>query len=621
MFTEWLQKNSTDNFYFDRIVYPKASDRDFWENLPENTKKVLIENAEKYVGFEYPIVRATDYLAFIRTGNRTIGEDRYFARRTALHSLLCGECAEHKGRFLDDIINGVFAICEESYWGLPAHVNLTIDKILPNAKKPGIDLFAAETAVSLALVYYMLFDEINAVVPELLGRIERETEKNIFEPFLTMDFWWMGNNIGGAERVNNWNPWILSNILTVYTIMQKDEKKKKDGIARIMTLAENFVKGHPTDGGCDEGPSYWTESSCALYEIAEQLNLTTNGKINFYGEPLLRKMAEYIGHVYIGGDYYVNFADSPARLNSLAAPVAFRFAKNTGLDSLAALSASLYLRKNCLVSDVKRLRRYITELMGIKEELRYGGTFALEHESVMESVQIVTAREGTDEKGFFVAVKGGHNAESHNHNDVGTYVVYYDGEPLIIDAGSGEYTRQLFSPERKNIWFVRSEWHNLPSVDGGVQLEGKEHRAKDFRYDFSDEKVTVSADIAAAYGSETLEKLGRTLVFTRGSESGVTVTDVFSFGADGIPVTENLLFIERPEISDGKITIYTKGKKKSFTLDVSCGSGYSVSLEAKPIGGIRNFERSWDGGELTRAKFDFTAAHKTVFSVKITKEK
>lgn len=73
-----------------------------------------------------------------------------------------------------------------------------------------------------------------------------------------------------------------------------------------------------------------------------------------------------------------------------AAPVAFRFAKNTGLDSLAALSALLYRRKNCLVSDVKRLRHYITELMGIKEELRYGGTFALEHESVMESVQIVT---------------------------------------------------------------------------------------------------------------------------------------------------------------------------------------------------------------------------------------
>ena len=81
-----------------------------------------------------------------------------------------------------------------------------------------------------------------------------------------------------------------------------------------------------------------------------------------------------------------------------AAPIAFRFAKNTGLDSLAALSASLYRRKNCLVSDVKHLRHYITELMGIKEELKYGGTFVLEHESVMESVQIVTARDGTNEK-------------------------------------------------------------------------------------------------------------------------------------------------------------------------------------------------------------------------------
>lgn len=618
MFTEWLQNNDISNFSFDRIVYPKASDRNFWENLPERTKNILIENAEKYIGFEYPIIRATDYLAFIRTGNRSVGESRYFERRKALHLLICGECAEHRGRFLDDIINGIFAICEESYWGLPAHVGMTNDKILPNAKKPGIDLFAAETAVSLALTYYMLFDEINAVVPELLGRIERETEKNIFEPFNTMDFWWMGINIGDSERVNNWNPWILSNLLTVYTIMQKDEKKKKDGIARIMTLADNFVKGHPTDGGCDEGPSYWGESSCALYEIAEQLYITTDGKINFYGDSLLRKMAEYIGHVYIGGDYYVNFADSPARLNSLAAPVAFRFAKNTGLNGLAALSVSLYRKKNEMVSDQRRLRRYIMELLGLKEELEYSGTSVLEHESVMNGVQIVTAREGTDERGFFIAIKGGHNAESHNHDDVGSYVIFYDGEPLIIDAGSGEYTRQLFSVERKNIWFIRSEWHNLPNVNGGVQLESREHRAKDFEYTFSDEKVTVSENIAAAYGEPTLKKLERTLVFERTQEPTVTVTDDFLFDSVGIPVTENLLFIEKPEIKDGKITIYTKGKKKSFTLDVSCGSKYSVSLEAKHVGGVLNFERSWGVEELTRAKFDFTATNETDFSVKIT---
>ena len=38
---------------------------------------------------------------------------------------------------------------------------------------------------------------------------------------------------------------------------------------------------------------------------------------------------------------------------------------------------------------------------------------------------------------MFVAAKGGFNNESHNHNDVGTFSLYVNTIPVIIDAGVG----------------------------------------------------------------------------------------------------------------------------------------------------------------------------------------
>ncbi len=41
-----------------------------------------------------------------------------------LAKLVLGECMEGQGRFLDDILNGIWTICEETYWGVPAHVGV-----------------------------------------------------------------------------------------------------------------------------------------------------------------------------------------------------------------------------------------------------------------------------------------------------------------------------------------------------------------------------------------------------------------------------------------------------------------------------------------------------------------
>lgn len=97
--------------------------------------------------------------------------------------------------------------------------------------------------------------------------------------------------------------------------------------------------------------------------------------------------------------------------------------------------------------------------------------------------------------GLFLATKGGYNDESHNHNDVGTFSLWIDQTPVLIDAGVGTYTRQTFSSERYSIWTMQSNYHNLPLINGVPQNHGRKYKATDV-------KATPNrfeANIATAY--------------------------------------------------------------------------------------------------------------------------
>ena len=82
-----------------------------------------------------------------------------------------------------------------------------------------------------------------------------------------------------------------------------------------------------------------------------------------------------------------------------------------------------------------------------------------------------------NKKAFFAA-KGGYNDESHNHNDAGSFSLWVNNMPVIIDAGVGTYTRQTFSSERYTIWTMQSNYHNLPMINGVPQKYGRQYKVR-----------------------------------------------------------------------------------------------------------------------------------------------
>ena len=82
-----LAKSLITDFSWNKI--PDYKNRHFWESIPSSLRKDFIARAESYLDYNWPAVKATDYLEIIRSGERR--QDVYAAPSRALNSLVIGE--------------------------------------------------------------------------------------------------------------------------------------------------------------------------------------------------------------------------------------------------------------------------------------------------------------------------------------------------------------------------------------------------------------------------------------------------------------------------------------------------------------------------------------------------
>ena len=540
--------------------YPDINDRKAWHQIPEHQQKLYIEKAEQYLGREWPVLPATLFLEFVRNGNRSHYEKMQFERRTALSALVFAELFENKGRFMDDIVNLIWAICEETYWGVPAHVGVQkAGSGLPDVEEPTVDLFAAETGALLSWVPCLLKEKLDEVSPLITGRIYYEVGRRILTPNLERDdFWWMGFS---GRKVNNWNPWINSNWLTCVLLQEQDESRRIRAIHKIMRSLDYFIDGYPDDGGCDEGPNYWGRAGGALFIALELLDQASNNSINLSGEPLIQKMGQYIYKAYVGNGYFVNFADASARARP-EPPLIYRFGRY--IDDPKMMDFGLYLAKTqdygkFIISDSWGQFSRIMPALFDYEEMQKKADAPLPRDVWLPQTQLMTARsaEGMTD-GFYLAAKGGTNHESHNHNDVGSFMVFYDGYPVFIDVGVETYTAKTFSHERYDIWTMQSAYHNLPLTNGKQQKAGGKYEARDVKYNVNNSSTSLTLDIAKAYPEDAgINYWLRTMTLHRGKD--VTITEKYDLKKVTGPLELHFMTIMEPDTSvPGQVILKTK---------------------------------------------------------------
>lgn len=508
--------------------YPKTPEA--WQQaLTDAQRADLIQAGEQAAAQPIPQLTATLTLDYVRNTNRSRYEAASFGRRYLLMDLILAESVEGKGRFLDPILNLVWAICEESGWGVPAHLGgQKTGNGLVNTEDRTVDLFGAETASVLALTDYLVGDQLEKISPLVRPRIYRETDERLFKPIQVPDrYGWLN----AKAKVNNWNPWIMANWLTANLLLERNEARRTQMAYAAMQGLDIYLNGLGEDGGCDEGPSYWFAAGACVFDVLELLHSASAGKINLYGEPLIRNMASYVYKMHIADAYFVPFADADPALTPDGLML-YRFGKQIKDDTLVRFGQWAFQQFGYSESVNKLHRpkgfhqqRKLNNLLTVKQMPASTQTFEGVRDVWFPDVQVMVAR---SPKGLFLATHAGHNAESHNHNDVGDFILYANGKPVIIDAGRGTYTAKTFSPKRYEIWWTRSEFHNLPIINGLGQPAGRAYEARNVRYTANDRKASLSMNLEAAYPAEAgVGTWNRTVSLDRTAET-VSVTDVYA---------------------------------------------------------------------------------------------
>lgn len=495
--------------------FPRASERTFWEGLDEDERKSLILQAEEELEREVPVLRAAEYMKFFREGNRIDYETPFFRRRLGLAALVLGECAEYKGRFTDGIVERIWQILSEPVWCIPAHQGLR-DYALPGPEEWVVDLFAAETAKVLTDVLQLLGPELEKEFLPLVKRVRYEVSRRVLEVCERQTFWWYRGS-------NNWSVWCCFSVNSAaIEIWQDDLPRLADFIAKHMVPMKAFFDKYPEDGGCDEGPSYWVVAVGMLLNGLEVLQRRMGGLEDWLNDPKLRRMVSFVPRLNLCGKWIMGFSDAESAFFRFSRGLFAKYGRLVNCKEMLDLAVNLPDADSSKEKFGNRNVGNIFEKMAdLTEDLspREKNPFAAN--DFWPDLQIWIARQMPDapEQGMICTFKGGHNAQSHNHMDLGHFSLLHRDRPVIIDVGRGTYDRTCFSEKRFTLWNLNARGHNAARFDDMPQGLGPE-----FATVLQESENGIVCDLSKVFdGSCGISSYVRKLEFDR--EKGVIVLD------------------------------------------------------------------------------------------------
>ena len=505
--------------------------------LPDSVAEGYIAFGERYLHKPWAELPDSVFAQFKKNGNRVNYEAIVFERRRQLAALVMAEVVEDKGRFMNDILNGIDVHLDEPWWGIPAHYS----KPKPDRNIQTVDLFNAESASLVAWTRHLLADKLDAMRHGICDSIDNDITRRILVPAVSENYWWKRASM-------NWNPWICSNWLACISFCEHDAARRSEALRQIGDALKFFVDSYPDDGGCDEGPGYWDRAAASLFECLQWHD--------FEGldHAKIKKMGAYIYKLYIGNDYCVDFADSHTNKSVQQINILYPFALYANDKTMRQFAGHMFCRNLAKYyensGNFPTLGREIVFLRHFDELAREEAREPLMKHVWLDKLQIMTTRqhEGST-AGLFLAMKGGNNDESHNHNDVGSFLVYADGQPLLIDVGVGEYTSQTFSGDRYSIWTMQSAYHNLPIINGVCQKNGRQYKAKNVEY--SPGRLTM--DIAEAYPADAKVQCWKRTVSL--NDARIDVTEDYCLEEYIAPTQINFITIVPPVVKKNKVAL------------------------------------------------------------------
>ena len=508
----------------------KAMDKEFWKEVREKDcykkyREELFDIWSKHCE-NVPIyaLKYTDFRMFVRTGNRSIYEKTYFTRRLAMDcSALLALIYPEEEKYLVRLMDEIYSICDEYTWCLPAHqTKLEVNNNIH------IDLFAAETGFALSEIYTLLNDRLE---PLILDRIRVEIDRRILTAYTNgTHYWW-------ETGTNNWTAVCMGSVGCTMMLMHPELVPELK--PRFDASMERYLLGFNDDGMCLEGCGYWHYGFGFFTVYADMIRKFTNGETDSFKREKVKTIATFIQKMFLSGKSSVSFADGGRNLSYHLGLV--HYLKDEYPDDVLVYSPDFsYNYDTC-----GRFCLQLRSATWLNEDYFYNPA----DDNVASETYAVDSQwfvKRTSNYGF--AAKGGCNGEHHNHNDVGTFIFAKDGHQIIMDLGSGAYTRQYFANDtRYTILECSSRGHNVPIINGKYQGAGGNYKSKGTKY----ENGVFYTEMSGAYAIEGLNAIERTFKFT---DDSVMLNDKFDYAGEG-KIVERFVSLYKPEVCDGCVKV------------------------------------------------------------------
>lgn len=522
------------------------------------------------------------YREFHRSGNRMKFEKVYFERRRRLaRAVFCALFAPDAETWIPVVLRDWDDIFGEESWGLPSHVKNT------SGRDPfGLDLFAAETA--------NLMGELLNVFAAHAGDARRAAIQARLREQFFLNYLEYPQRCAWTSSTNNWNAVCHQGVLGGALSVEDDADLLARLFDKAATNLPGFLSGFTPDGGCSEGPGYWNYGFGWFAVLNEQLETRTRGALSlFEGDPLIEEIARFGRRTLLAPNRVANFADG-------------------GADDLPRASLLTYLgeRLGDAGNKAEAQAQYLTLAQSTPkiDELRVDTFFLLrtvlfaptEKAEVqpghLENVYLPALAwwisHGCDSAGtrWALAAKAGHNGEHHNHNDCGSFILILNGQSVLDEIGSSEYTRDFFSPKRFGFLATRTLGHSLPIINGCEQSAGAQFQSHVLKAEFGSEFDEFSVDLTACYPPiARCNRYIRTLRVVRNPFS-IELRDEFECDAEEVSIECALVTHGSWEQREKEILVRAGGE--TLRIEMGEGSGkfvrgeehlYSDKHDGKPV--------------------------------------
>ncbi len=498
-----------------------------------------------------PQLTYTKYRDVHRTNIRAIYEKPWHERRAKLAAAALQVLLGHD-EYLNTMYDYMWAMCEESNWIVPQREDLTID------------LRSAATIMDLSEICVAMAHKVE---DRIINRVGAEIERRVFGDYMANHdsiVWYRGHN--------NWNGVCNSAVGAMFLLLEPDQERQARALELVLSgLQAFFDTAFEPDGSCAEGVHYWQYGLGNTVAFAEMLRLRTDGAIDILADERVIKLARYPMAVMLAPGRYFSYSDSHEE-NAFDAGIMARLAERTGVSELLGVLAG--------TAEVERrfglfhnTWRSLLWWDGARPPLPEPRDAYLPESGVAKLVS--TTRSGAQ---VVLAAKASHNGVSHNHNDVGVFVLNVDGETFICDPESGVYDNYKKQGDDQVI-FSNSFGHSVPVIGGKLQSKGKKHGGQVTAYEPDGAEKRVTMEIQGAYQVEGLRAARRTWrLLSQGDAAGeVILEDSFDFAGEALPAQEAFV-TWRNSLVSGR-TALILGEKHVLQLTIEEPSGASFALQ------------------------------------------